>query len=375
MPKRIVDGNALWTSDKLLLVNPKYKAEYAYLIPLAFANGTFICDARLVWHVVYSYNRPEITPEIVGEILNEFERAKMLFRWRGEDGKVWGYWVGINHPGRLPRLSRQDHEKRGLEVPIDLLQEFLSDTSGAPLVYRGDTDPALGLGKGKGKGEGAANAESPSVTEAKTPDSLFILRTSKDRPSDTQVNEATDGGAGGYAPASEEKLNDPPVQKGRVAQPEPNRRKRSSPVQQQGTPASLPTQKEPFDALDFAFEQKEPFDGYEPTILRRIVFFHWKVAKPFWSLPSRRIDSPARLSQILPKMAEQMPPDFKVPGSATLVISKVDPDCTLCNGQGYTPGPNSAYSGEISYLQANPCPCRTQDMKPWRRWTKEREAA
>lgn len=40
MPKRIVDGEGLWRSDKLSEVTPAWiKAEYANLVPLALANG------------------------------------------------------------------------------------------------------------------------------------------------------------------------------------------------------------------------------------------------------------------------------------------------------------------------------------------------
>ena len=62
MPKRVIDGDALWGSGKLLQVQPlEYRAEYANLIPLALANGSFEADPRLVWKNVYAYNRPDVT--------------------------------------------------------------------------------------------------------------------------------------------------------------------------------------------------------------------------------------------------------------------------------------------------------------------------
>src|SRR4051812_37229114 len=107
MPKRIVDGDALWRSDKLGCVEPAWmRAELANLIPLALANGSFECNPRLVWSRVYVCNRPEITLEQVEQLLSELERAGILIRWN-QGNKTWGYWVGIDKPGRLPATSRQ----------------------------------------------------------------------------------------------------------------------------------------------------------------------------------------------------------------------------------------------------------------------------
>jgi hypothetical protein len=136
MPKRILDGEGLWFSKKLSRVQPpSFRPEYANMLPLALANGTFECSPREVWSKVYSFNRPEIKPETVSKILDEFEHQKLLFRWLDETGREWGYWVGIEKRGRLPSDSRQKdgHEKKGIPVPIDLLSKFLvnhNDTNG-----------------------------------------------------------------------------------------------------------------------------------------------------------------------------------------------------------------------------------------------------
>jgi hypothetical protein len=109
VPARIVDGDALWRSDKLAAVNPpSYRAEYANLIPLAMADGTFECNPRRVWADVYSYNRPDITEEIVENILAEFDRVGLLKRSMRK-GKEWGFWVGIE--SRLP-VAAQSHGSR-----------------------------------------------------------------------------------------------------------------------------------------------------------------------------------------------------------------------------------------------------------------------
>jgi hypothetical protein len=129
MPKRIVDGEALWGSDTLALVKPEsIRSEYANLIPLALANGVFECDHRHIWTAVYSFNRPSVTQDEVNSMLNEFERVKLLFRWRDqESGKLWGFWVKIDKPGRLPAPTRQGHEKLGPNPPEDLLRAFLAE--------------------------------------------------------------------------------------------------------------------------------------------------------------------------------------------------------------------------------------------------------
>jgi hypothetical protein len=107
MPKRLIHGEALWRSDKLLEVQPEsFRAELANLIPLSLANGTFKCDPRKIWADVYSYNRPEVTPEVVEAILIEFARVKILFRFTDPYGQNWGYWTGIWRPGLLPAPSQ-----------------------------------------------------------------------------------------------------------------------------------------------------------------------------------------------------------------------------------------------------------------------------
>jgi len=123
MPARIVDGDALWRSKKLKKVPARFRSEYANLLPLAEANGVFECDPDRVWADVYSFNRPEITPDIVGEILDEMERADLLRRWK-PNGKIYGYWVGIEKTGRLPSES---HVKRYKNLPPNPPREFTSD--------------------------------------------------------------------------------------------------------------------------------------------------------------------------------------------------------------------------------------------------------
>ncbi len=159
MPKRIIDGEGLWGSDKIAEVLPEeFRAEYANLLPLAMANGVFEVNPRRVWGKVYFFNRPSITPEIVEAILAEFHRVRLLFRWKTPDGKEWGYWTGIHKPGRLPSAYRlkKRHELVGPEPPKEELQQFLSGqvASGQPMASHEAANGCLGFGVGVGSGSG-----------------------------------------------------------------------------------------------------------------------------------------------------------------------------------------------------------------------------
>ena len=172
MPKRIVDGEGLWRSDKLAEINPAWiKSEYANLLPLALANGSFEANPRRIWSTVYSYNRPEITVEQVEQILDELERVKLLFRWTDEStGKTGGYFVGIEKPGRLPSASRlqNNHELLGPKLPKEMLQKFLSqpETTGQPLASQPVANGPLGFGLGLGLGSGMGAGQPLASQEA-----------------------------------------------------------------------------------------------------------------------------------------------------------------------------------------------------------------
>ena len=153
MAKRIVDGAGVWRSDKLAKVEPEWvRAEYANLLPLALANGSFELNSRRIWSDVYSYNRQTITLEKVEKIiLPAFQRVGMLFTWIAE-GKLWGFWTGIKKQGRLPSQSRLDkrHESVGPEPPADELAKYLESMNGQPVVSQGLANGWEGSGSGSG---------------------------------------------------------------------------------------------------------------------------------------------------------------------------------------------------------------------------------
>ena len=152
MPKRVLDGEGLWRSDKIATVEPiAARAEYANILPLALANGTFECSARRVWSSVYSFNRPDVSLKDVEIFLEAFERAKLLFRWIEPDGKQWGYFVGIEKAGRLPGPSRKGkNEKVGATPPEEGLRKFLESKN----------FPGFGSGFGSGSCTGSESGAS-----------------------------------------------------------------------------------------------------------------------------------------------------------------------------------------------------------------------
>lgn len=178
MPKRIIDGDALWHSQKIAQVQPpKWRAEYANLLPLALANGVFECNAHTVWATVYADNRDDIEPADIEQILAEFERVKLLFRWTdAQTQKQWGFWVGIEKPGRLPpKTRRYKHAVMGPEAPQEELRKFLAcslrEADVKPAASLREADGCLGIGTGIGVGkdqEEASSSEVPDTSDKKT---------------------------------------------------------------------------------------------------------------------------------------------------------------------------------------------------------------
>ena len=164
MPKRVIHGEGIWRSDKLARVEPLWvRAEYANLIPLALANGVFECNPRRVWSEVYSYNRTDITVQDVKTvILPALVGVGLLFCWKDEDGKDWGYWPGIEKPGRLPGKSRRGrNEAVGPEPPPDELRKFL-ESNGIHKLPGSGFGSGFGTGSGLGSGKEDAQALTPS---------------------------------------------------------------------------------------------------------------------------------------------------------------------------------------------------------------------
>jgi hypothetical protein len=182
----MIDGDALWVSEKLSTVPEKYRTEYAWIIPMAQVNGCFECSPMLVWRTCYSAVRPDWTIADVAAMLDEFVKAKMLFRFQ-QDGKTYGFFVGIQKGGRLPkpsdRVKSAKFWQKGM-VPGKELANFLGVTVNK--VHKNYRDEVatnsrvgrdkvarksptgigvgvgVGMGKGMGIGEGVGEGPTPA---------------------------------------------------------------------------------------------------------------------------------------------------------------------------------------------------------------------
>jgi hypothetical protein len=169
MPKRVIHGEGIWSSDKLARVEPTWvRPEYANLIPLALANGVFEANAKRIWSCVYSYNRPEITLEKVESILESLKAAGLLFIWSDSgSGKVWGFWIGIEKSGRLPSASRlkKGHDAVGPNPPGGALKDYVLQS----MANQWPANGHLGSGSGLGSGSEYTTSSESEASDEQTP--------------------------------------------------------------------------------------------------------------------------------------------------------------------------------------------------------------
>jgi len=126
MPKRVIDFDAMWGSDKLAACAEWAQAEYAWLYGLADACGCFeLTNLRVIWGRVAAIRR-NLSLERLEQIFHEFHDKGLLFVWE-ENGKRYGHWTGSDVPGRLPAPSwRVRLERLAPSVPKQKLAEFMS---------------------------------------------------------------------------------------------------------------------------------------------------------------------------------------------------------------------------------------------------------
>jgi hypothetical protein len=151
MPKRIIDAEAAWQSDKLARCRPESIPEYTWLYGLADSFGNFeLTNLRAIHSKAYASIRPTVTLPDVERFLADFERHGLLFVWT-EGNRKYGHWTGCEKPGRLPphgqrgrysgNLKLQDlYEKDG--TPIPALVEYLEQTA---LAHKEDASAQLVL--------------------------------------------------------------------------------------------------------------------------------------------------------------------------------------------------------------------------------------
>src|ERR1039458_5267130 len=69
-------SDKIWHSSKIRNIRPAaWIPEYPWLLAISFVDGTFEVDVRDIWARAYASNRPDWTPEKVGQLLDEFERV------------------------------------------------------------------------------------------------------------------------------------------------------------------------------------------------------------------------------------------------------------------------------------------------------------
>jgi hypothetical protein len=126
MPKRVIDFDAMWGSDKLAACAEWAQAEYAWLYGLADASGCFeLTNLRVIWGRVAAIRR-NLTIERLEQIFGEFQHKGLLFVWEHE-GKRYGHWTGSDVPGRLPPPSwRMRLEKLAPPVPKQQFAQYVS---------------------------------------------------------------------------------------------------------------------------------------------------------------------------------------------------------------------------------------------------------
>src|SRR5208282_4937898 len=126
MPKRVLDFDAMWGSDKLASCAEWAQAEYAWLYGLADASGSFeMSNLRVIWGRVAAI-RGNFTMERLAATFEEFVAHGLLFTWC-ENGNRYGHWTGSDVPGRLPPPSwRVRLERLAPAVPREKLAAYMA---------------------------------------------------------------------------------------------------------------------------------------------------------------------------------------------------------------------------------------------------------
>ena len=168
MPKRVLDFDAMWGSDKLAACAEWAQAEYAWLYGLADASGCFeLTNLRVIWGRVAAIRR-NLTIERLEQVFNEFQDKGLLFVWE-ENGKRYAHWSGSDVPGRLPPPSwRMRLERLAPPLPKQQFAEFMSKFARgrATLPGRFAADPAPSQVACAGSNSIETRAITPGVGES-----------------------------------------------------------------------------------------------------------------------------------------------------------------------------------------------------------------
>lgn len=161
MPARVIDGDAIWGSDKLFHLSEEARVDYVWLYPLADAHGIFELTNLVVVHAKVAALRPSLTVAKLGERFRQYNDVGLLFIWI-QGCKTFGYWVGADKKGRLPKPSdRKKFKNCEADCPVTGLQEYVAKFQGA-IKGREEGEAiahgmGMGMGMGMGLGEGLGN--------------------------------------------------------------------------------------------------------------------------------------------------------------------------------------------------------------------------
>src|SRR5258708_2247162 len=165
MPKRVLDFDALWSSDKLAACAPWAQAEYAWLYGLADCNGSFeLTNLRVIWGRVAAI-RHTLTLERLEQVFEEFISHGLLFTWEA-NGKRYGHWTGSDQPGRLPPPSwRARLERLAPPVPKLELAAFLARFSQSKIPQREFARDSWSASFGSAQGARASDSRGPNCQQ------------------------------------------------------------------------------------------------------------------------------------------------------------------------------------------------------------------
>jgi len=173
VPKRVLDFEAMWASDKLAACAAWAQAEYAWLYGLADANGSFeLTNLRVIWGRVAAI-RENLSLERLEQVFAEFHDKGLLFVWE-ENGKKYGHWTNCKKTGRLPRASRRSSRYEKVfapPVPEASYRAYLSRFHGdaTRMASHGDAGASLAeataMATATDSEEQAAREQGPASTE------------------------------------------------------------------------------------------------------------------------------------------------------------------------------------------------------------------
>lgn len=148
----------MWSSDKLAACEVWARREYAWLYPLADANGCFEINLRVVWGKTAAI-RPDLTQQRLSQVLDDFIRHGLLFTWTN-NGKTYGHWTRSEM--RLPPKSeRRRHKSLAPDIPVGELLKYLKSFDIKEVSNSDDPGLDLGLVRVMVKGKDIAHAQKP----------------------------------------------------------------------------------------------------------------------------------------------------------------------------------------------------------------------